>query len=86
MNRNLVGHIYGRSSINFANFILICIQTWPPQPILIADWLISKKLSHLKPISQMNRNLVESTYGRFCMKFLQHKMKGERHRLNPLSL
>jgi hypothetical protein len=34
--------------------------------------------------SQMNRNLVGSTYGRFCIKFPQSRMKGERH--SPLSL
>jgi hypothetical protein len=27
-----------------------------------------------------------STYGRFCSKFPQSRMKGERHRLSPLSL
>jgi hypothetical protein len=27
----------------------------------------------------MNRNLVGSTYGRFCIKFPQSRMKGERH-------
>jgi hypothetical protein len=42
MNRNLVGSIYGRSSIKIANFILICKQTWPPQAILVSDWVISK--------------------------------------------
>ena len=34
----------------------------------------------------MNRNLVGSTYGRFCVKFPQSRMKGERHRLSPQSL
>jgi hypothetical protein len=34
---------------------------------------------------QMNRNLVGSTYGRLCIKFSQSRMKGERHRLSPLS-
>ena len=34
----------------------------------------------------MNQNLVGSTYGRFCIKFPQSTMKGERHRLSPLSL
>jgi hypothetical protein len=43
MNRNLVGSIYGRFSINIAHFIPICLQTWPPQAILVSDWLISKK-------------------------------------------
>jgi hypothetical protein len=27
---------------------------WPPQAILVSDWLISKKSSPLKPLSQMN--------------------------------
>jgi hypothetical protein len=35
MNRNLVGSIYGRSSINIAHFIPIRLQTWPPQAILV---------------------------------------------------
>ena len=36
----------------------------------------------------MNRNLVGSIYmyGRFCIKFPQSRMKGERHRFSPLSL
>jgi hypothetical protein len=33
----------------------------------------------------MNRNLVGSTYGRFCIKFPQSRMKGERHRFSPIS-
>jgi hypothetical protein len=44
MNRNLVGSIYGRSSIKIAHFAPIRLQTWPPQAILISDWLISKKI------------------------------------------
>jgi hypothetical protein len=34
---------------------------WPPQTILISDRLISEKSSPLKPLGQMNRNLVGST-------------------------
>ena len=43
-----------------------------------------KKASPLKLLSHMNRNLVGSIYmyGRFCIKFLQSRMKGERHRLS----
>jgi hypothetical protein len=41
MNRNLVGSIYGRSSIQIAHFIPIRLQTWPPQEILLSDWFIS---------------------------------------------
>jgi hypothetical protein len=41
---NLVGSIYGRSSVNNSNFVPIHWQTWPPQAILVSDWLISKNL------------------------------------------
>jgi hypothetical protein len=44
MNQNLVGNIYGRSSVNNAHFVLIHYQTWPPQTILVSDWLILKIL------------------------------------------
>ena len=47
MNWNLVGSIYGRSSIKNAYFVPICYQTWPPQTILFSDWSISKKYSPL---------------------------------------
>jgi hypothetical protein len=47
-----------RISIKFAHFVPIRWQTWPPQAILVSDWLISKKSSPLKPLCQMNRNLV----------------------------
>ena len=40
MNRNLVGSIYGRSSIKIAHFVPIGLQTWLPQAILVSDWLI----------------------------------------------
>jgi hypothetical protein len=45
MIRNLVGSIYGRSSINIVHFVPICLQTWLPQAILVFDWLISKNFS-----------------------------------------
>jgi len=44
MNQNLVGSIYGRSFIQIACFVPIRYQTWPPQAILVSDWLISKKI------------------------------------------
>jgi hypothetical protein len=47
MKRNLVGSIYGRSSLKIAHFVPIGLQTWPPQAILVSDWLISKKSSPL---------------------------------------
>jgi hypothetical protein len=68
LNRNLVGIILGRSSINIAHLILIRYQTWPPYAILLSDWLISKKSSPLKLLGQMNRNLVGSILGRSSIK------------------
>ena len=50
------------SSIKLAHFVPIRLQTWPPQAILVSDWLISK-LSSLKLLGQMNRNLVGSILG-----------------------
>jgi hypothetical protein len=44
MNRNLVGSSYGMCSIKTAHFIPIRYQTWPPQAILVSDWLISKNI------------------------------------------
>ena len=41
MNRNLVGSILGRSSINNAHLVPIRLQTWLPQTILVLDWAIS---------------------------------------------
>jgi hypothetical protein len=60
MNRNLVGSILARSTIKIAHLVPIRCQTWPPQKILVSDWLISKKKIPLKPLCQMNRNLVGS--------------------------
>ena len=68
MNQNLVWSIYGRSSIKIAHFDSIRSQTWPPQAILVSDWLISKKSSPLKPLGQMNRNLVGGILGRSSIK------------------
>jgi hypothetical protein len=42
--RNVVGCIYGRSSITITLFVPIHQQTWPPQAILVSDWSISKNL------------------------------------------
>jgi hypothetical protein len=64
MNRNLVGSILGSSSIRIAHLVPIRKQTWPPETILVSDWLISKKSSPLKPLCQMNQNLVGSILGR----------------------
>jgi hypothetical protein len=45
----------GRFSIKIAHFVPIRKQTWPPQAILVSDWLISKKSSPLKPLKQFQR-------------------------------
>ena len=42
----------------------------PRQRLLISSRSINKH-------GQMNRNFVASTYGRFCIKFHQSRMKGE---------
>jgi hypothetical protein len=47
-----------------AHFGLIGLQTWWPQAIPVSDWSISKKSSSLKPLVQMNRNLIGNIYGR----------------------
>ena len=140
MNWNLVGSIYGRSSLKSAHLLWPITKYGSPQAILVSDWpiflnlllwnrlakltktwqeasmecplwrlLISsrsvnkhvhhrqflfligqylKKSSPLKLPSQMNRNLIGSIYmyGRLCIKFPQSRMKGERHRLNPMNL
>jgi hypothetical protein len=39
MNRNLVGSIYIMSTIKIAHFVPIRLQAWPPQAILVSDWL-----------------------------------------------
>ena len=70
MNQNLEGSIYGRSSIKTAHSIPIRLQTWPPQIILVSDWLISKESSPLKPLCKMNWNLVGCIYGRSSIKLL----------------
>jgi hypothetical protein len=40
----------------------------PTFELFASDWLISKKSSSLKPLCQMNRNLVGSIYGRSSKK------------------
>ena len=53
-----------------SHFVPIRYQTWPSQAILVSDWLISKKLSPLKPLGQMNRNLVGSILGSSSIKIV----------------
>jgi hypothetical protein len=47
-----------------------------PLAILVSGWSISETA-----LPKMSRNLVGSTYGRFCIKFPQIRMKGERRSL-----
>jgi hypothetical protein len=54
--------------LKIAHFVPIRKQTWPPQAILVSDWLISKKSSFLKPLDQMNRNLIGSILGNSSIK------------------
>jgi hypothetical protein len=42
---------------------------WWPCLLLVFDWLISKKSSPLKPLSQINQNLVGSIIGGSSIKF-----------------
>jgi hypothetical protein len=56
------------------------LARWARQFLFLIGWFL-KKSSPLKPNSQMNQNLVGSTYGRFFIKFAQNRMKGEQHRL-----
>ena len=53
-NWNFTGSIYIRSFIKFPHFVPFRQQTWLPQAILVSDWLIWKRSSHLKPLCQMN--------------------------------
>jgi uncharacterized membrane protein YwzB len=68
MNRNMVGSIIGRSSIKIDHLVLICFIKWPPQAILVSNCLISKQSSPLKPLGQVDRNLVGSILVRSFIK------------------
>ena len=79
MNRNLVGSNYGRSSIKIAHFIPIRWQTWTPQTIIVSDWPISNNLlwNCLAKWAELWWEApIEGSVG---IKFLQCRMKGERH-------
>ena len=69
MEPNFTGSIYGRSFTKFPHFILIGLQIWLPQAILVSDWLIFQKPSPLKPHGQMEPNFTGSIYGRSFTKF-----------------
>jgi hypothetical protein len=66
-----------------SNIYIEDLQTWPPQEILVSDRVSSKKPSPLKPLGQMNRNLVGSIFGRFSIRiahFVPIINKHGRHR------
>jgi hypothetical protein len=67
------------------SFCFDALTSMLPHSILVLDWSISKNLLW-NYFAKMNRYFVGNTYGRFCIKFPQSRMKGERHRLSPLSL
>ena len=62
---------------------MIHYQTWPQQAILVSDWLIFLNFSSLKPLGQMNRNLVGSIYGMSSMKIAHFVLIGEQTWLPP---
>ena len=70
MKPNLAENIYIRSSIKFLHFVPFCQQIWPPRAILVSDWLMLKKSSHLKLLGQIEPNLAGSFYVRSSIKFL----------------
>jgi hypothetical protein len=87
MNWNLVGSNYGGSSIKIAHFIPIRWQTWSPQTILVPGWPISNNLLLWNCLAKWAEFWWEAPIeGSVCIKFPQSRMKGERHRLRPLSL
>ena len=69
MEPNLAGSIYVGSFIKFPHFVLIEQQIWPPLAILVSDWLNFQK-SSLKPLGQMEPNMVRNIYVRPSIKFL----------------
>jgi hypothetical protein len=66
-------HRYGRSSIKIAISYRSVYKHRCHRKFL---FLVCRFLKHLKLLSQMYRNLVGSTYERFCIKFPQSRMKG----------
>ena len=69
MDPNFTGSICRRSFTKFPHFVLIGIQIWLPQAILVSDWLIFQKSSPLKPHGQMQPNFTGSICGRSFTKF-----------------
>jgi hypothetical protein len=79
MDRNLISNLYRGHSIDASYQV----------SIHLAKRFQRRRFFRNQPIRNknclwMNRNLVGSTYGRFCIKFPQSRMKGERHRASSL--
>ena len=70
MKRNLVGSIYGRSSIKIAHFVPIRHKHGCHRQFLFLIGQFLKKSLLLKPFEQININLVGSIYGRSSIKML----------------
>jgi hypothetical protein len=68
MNRNLVGSIYGRSSIRLLISFRSVNKHGHHRPFLFLIGWFLKKSSPLKPPDQMNQNLVGSILGRSSIK------------------
>jgi hypothetical protein len=69
MNWNLVGSIYGRSSIKIAHFVFDSLTNMATT-VNSCFWLVDfLKSSPLKPLVQMNRNLVGNIYERSSIQF-----------------
>jgi hypothetical protein len=68
---NLVGSIYGRSSLKSAHFVMIHYQTWPSTGNSCFWFTNFKKSPPLKPLGQINRNMTGSIYGMSSMKIAQ---------------
>jgi hypothetical protein len=60
-------HLWKVLSLKSAHFVMILYQAWPPQAILDSNWPIFQKSPPLKPLGQINRNLVGSIYGMFSI-------------------
>jgi hypothetical protein len=80
MNRNLIGSIYGRSSIGISHFVLICRQTWPPclnrtYGKIAGFWVITQKplikteIWHVVKMCSMSR----STYPAIQVLAIAHR-------------
>ena len=61
MNWNLVGSIYGRSSLKSAYIVMIHYQTWPPQAILVSDWPIFYNLLLWNRLAKLTKTWYEAS-------------------------